>query len=69
MNEYGPIYRLTVGPRNFVVVSGPAISKHLLRNYGKYAKGLVTKVSEFLRFSCSPGIKKVYIPCLMPFER
>ena len=48
MNEDGPIYRLAAGPRNFVVVSNPAIAKHELRNYGKYAKGLVSEVSEFL---------------------
>lgn len=49
MNEYGPIYRLAAGPRNFVVVSDPAIAKYVLRNYGtKYAKGLVAEVSEFL---------------------
>lgn len=48
MNEYGPIYRLAAGPRNFVVVSDPAIAKHVLRNYGKYSKGLVAEVSEFL---------------------
>ncbi|KHN48226.1 Carotene epsilon-monooxygenase, chloroplastic, partial [Glycine soja] len=28
--------------------SDPAIAKHVLRNYGKYAKGLVAEVSEFL---------------------
>lgn len=49
MNECGPIYRLAAGPRDFVVVSDPAIAKHVLRNYGtKYAKGLVAEVSEFL---------------------
>ncbi|CAN0926222.1 Carotene epsilon-monooxygenase, chloroplastic [Linum grandiflorum] len=49
MNEYGPIYRLAAGPRDFVVVSDPAIAKHVLRNYGtKYSKGLVAEVSEFL---------------------
>ncbi|KAL8140558.1 hypothetical protein V2J09_006579 [Rumex salicifolius] len=49
MNLYGPIYRLAAGPRNFVVVSDPAIAKHVLRNYGtKYSKGLVAEVSEFL---------------------
>ncbi|XP_061337692.1 carotene epsilon-monooxygenase, chloroplastic [Gastrolobium bilobum] len=48
MKEYGPIYRLAAGPRNFVVVSDPAIAKHVLKNYGKYAKGLVAEVSEFL---------------------
>ncbi|RWV79896.1 hypothetical protein GW17_00058904 [Ensete ventricosum] len=48
MLEYGPVYRLAAGPRDFVVVSDPAIAKHVLRNYGKYAKGLVSEVSEFL---------------------
>nr|XP_027189162.1 carotene epsilon-monooxygenase, chloroplastic-like [Cicer arietinum] len=48
MNEYGPIYRLAAGPRNFVVVSDPAIAKHVLKNYGKYGKGLVAEVSQFL---------------------
>lgn len=48
MNEYGHIYRLAGGPKNFVVVSDPSIAKHVLRNYGKYAKGLVSEVSEFL---------------------
>lgn len=31
-----------------MVVSDPAIAKHVLRNYGKYSKGLVSEVSEFL---------------------
>ncbi|KAL2323168.1 hypothetical protein Fmac_027547 [Flemingia macrophylla] len=48
MQDYGPIYRLAAGPRNFLVVSDPAIAKHVLRNYAKYAKGLVAEVSEFL---------------------
>ncbi|KAI3989615.1 hypothetical protein MKX01_036224 [Papaver californicum] len=49
LGEYGPIYRLAAGPRNFVIVSDPLIAKHVLRNYGtKYSKGLVVEVSEFL---------------------
>uniref|UniRef100_A0A1D1YKY1 Carotene epsilon-monooxygenase, chloroplastic n=1 Tax=Anthurium amnicola TaxID=1678845 RepID=A0A1D1YKY1_9ARAE len=48
MEMYGPVYRLAAGPRNFVVVGDPAVAKHVLRNYGKYAKGLVSEVSEFL---------------------
>ncbi|XP_073001597.1 carotene epsilon-monooxygenase, chloroplastic [Typha latifolia] len=48
MLEYGPIYRLAAGPRDFVVVSDPAVARHVLRNYGRYAKGLVSEVSEFL---------------------
>ncbi|GAA0142206.1 oxygenase [Lithospermum erythrorhizon] len=48
MKEYGPIYRLSGGPKNFVIVSDPDIAKYVLKNYGKYAKGLVAEVSEFL---------------------
>lgn len=48
MNDYGPIYRLAAGPRNFVVVSDPAIANHVLSNYGTHAKGLVSDVSEFV---------------------
>ncbi|KAK7360684.1 hypothetical protein VNO77_02693 [Canavalia gladiata] len=39
MQDYGPIYRLVAGPRNFVVANDPAIAKHVLKNYGKYAQG------------------------------
>ncbi|KAH0461789.1 hypothetical protein IEQ34_009364 [Dendrobium chrysotoxum] len=49
MLEYGPVYRLAAGPRDFVIVSDPATAKHVLRSYGsKYAKGLVSEVSQFL---------------------
>lgn len=48
MLETGPVYRLAAGPRNFVVIGDPAAAKHVLKNYGKYAKGLVSEVSEFL---------------------
>ncbi|KAI5076498.1 hypothetical protein GOP47_0008563 [Adiantum capillus-veneris] len=44
----GSVYRLAAGPRNFVVIGDPAAAKHVLKNYGKYAKGLVSEVSEFL---------------------
>ncbi|KAH9326038.1 hypothetical protein KI387_006216, partial [Taxus chinensis] len=48
MKESGPIYRLAAGPRNFVVISDPEAAKHVLRNYDKYGKGLVSEVSQFL---------------------
>ncbi|XP_057832796.2 carotene epsilon-monooxygenase, chloroplastic isoform X3 [Cryptomeria japonica] len=48
MKESGPVYRLAAGPRNFVVISDPEAAKHVLRNYGKYGKGLVSEVSQFL---------------------
>uniref|UniRef100_M8AX73 Uncharacterized protein n=1 Tax=Aegilops tauschii TaxID=37682 RepID=M8AX73_AEGTA len=47
--EEGPVYRLAAGPRDFVIVSDPAVAKHVLRGYGtRYEKGLVAEVSEFL---------------------
>ncbi|GBG61503.1 hypothetical protein CBR_g21846 [Chara braunii] len=48
MLESGPVYRLAAGPRNFVVIGDPQAAKHVLRNYGKYKKGLVSEVAEFL---------------------
>lgn len=48
MLDTGPVYRLAAGPRNFVVIGDPAAAKHVLKNYGRYAKGLVSEVSEFL---------------------
>lgn len=48
MMESGPVYRLAAGPRNFVIVGDPAVAKHVLKGYGKYAKGLVAEVAEFL---------------------
>ena len=67
MIECGPIYRLAAGPRNFVVVSDPAIAKHVLRNYGKYAKGLVAEVSEFL-FGSGFAIAEGPLWTVMPFN-
>jgi hypothetical protein len=47
--EEGPVYRLAAGPRDFVIVSDPAVAKHVLRGYGtRYEKGLVAEVSQFL---------------------
>jgi len=47
--EEGPVYRLAAGPQDFVIVSDPAVARHVLRGYGsRYAKGLVAEVSEFL---------------------
>lgn len=48
MLESGPVYRLAAGPRNFVIIGDPAAAKHVLRLYGKYAKGLVSEVAQFL---------------------
>ncbi|XWS43504.1 hypothetical protein CRYUN_Cryun16bG0109800 [Craigia yunnanensis] len=50
MNEYGPIYGLAAGSRNFVVVSNPAIAKHVRRRavvpslHKKYLSVMVDRV-------------------------
>ncbi|KAH7512052.1 hypothetical protein FEM48_Zijuj12G0049500 [Ziziphus jujuba var. spinosa] len=50
MNDYGPVYRLAAGPRNFVVVSDPAIAKHGRRRavvpslHKKYLSVIVDRV-------------------------
>lgn len=48
MLESGPVYRLAAGPRNFVIIGEPEAAKHVLKAYGKYSKGLVVEVAEFL---------------------
>ena len=40
--------RLAAGPRNFVIIGEPEAAKHVLKAYGKYSKGLVAEVAEFL---------------------
>eukprot|EP00897_Mesotaenium_endlicherianum_P002739 jgi/Mesen1/2493/ME000159S01617 len=48
MLESGPVYRLAAGPRNFVIIGEPEAAKHVLKGAGKYEKGLVAEVAEFL---------------------
>jgi carotene epsilon-monooxygenase len=54
MVESGPVYLLPTGPvSSFLVISDPAVAKHVLRSSDNtqrnlYEKGLVAEVSEFL---------------------
>ncbi|KAM2052449.1 hypothetical protein FF2_033393 [Malus domestica] len=46
---YGGIYRLKFGPKSFLIVSDPAIAKHILRENSKaYSKGILAEILEFV---------------------
>ncbi|KAL6146909.1 hypothetical protein ACLB2K_057585 [Fragaria x ananassa] len=46
---YGGIFRLTFGPKSFLIVSDPAIAKHILRDNAKaYSKGILAEILEFV---------------------
>ncbi|KAJ0966589.1 hypothetical protein J5N97_023506 [Dioscorea zingiberensis] len=46
---YGGIFRLTFGPKSFLIVSDPAIAKHILRdNALGYSKGILAEILEFV---------------------
>ncbi|KAB1213608.1 Protein LUTEIN DEFICIENT 5, chloroplastic [Morella rubra] len=46
---YGGIFRLNFGPKSFLIVSDPSISKHILRDNSKaYSKGILAEILEFV---------------------
>ncbi|XP_076940107.1 protein LUTEIN DEFICIENT 5, chloroplastic-like [Bidens hawaiensis] len=46
---YGGIFRLTFGPKSFLIVSDPNIAKHILRDNAKaYSKGILAEILEFV---------------------
>lgn len=46
---YGGLFRLTFGPKSFVIVSDPSIAKHILRDNSKaYSKGILAEILEFV---------------------
>ncbi|KAI8008186.1 Sterol 3-beta-glucosyltransferase UGT80A2 [Camellia lanceoleosa] len=46
---YGGIFRLTFGPKSFLIVSDPSIAKHILRdNLKAYSKGILAEILEFV---------------------
>ncbi|KAJ7566206.1 hypothetical protein O6H91_02G092500 [Diphasiastrum complanatum] len=46
---YGGVFRLTFGPKSFVIVSDAAVAKHLLRDNAKgYSKGILAEILEFV---------------------
>ncbi|TKY45342.1 LUTEIN DEFICIENT 5 [Spatholobus suberectus] len=46
---YGGIFRLTFGPKSFLIVSNPSIAKHILRDNSKaYSKGILAEILDFV---------------------
>ncbi|XP_042449339.1 protein LUTEIN DEFICIENT 5, chloroplastic-like isoform X1 [Zingiber officinale] len=49
---YGGIYRLTFGPKSFLIVSDPQIAKHILKDnakaYSKHVQGILAEILEFV---------------------
>ncbi|XP_024376898.1 protein LUTEIN DEFICIENT 5, chloroplastic [Physcomitrium patens] len=46
---YGGVFRLTFGPKSFVIVSDPMVAKHLLKDNAKaYSKGILAEILEFV---------------------
>lgn len=46
--EYGPIFNLAFGPKAFLVISDPVMTKHILRNRStdQYCKGMLAEILE-----------------------
>ncbi|KAM0941974.1 putative cytochrome P450 [Dioscorea sansibarensis] len=46
---YGGIFRLSFGPKSFLIVSDPEIAKHILRDNAQgYSKGILAEILEFV---------------------
>ncbi|ESR41786.1 hypothetical protein CICLE_v10011312mg [Citrus x clementina] len=46
---YGGIFRLTFGPKSFLIVSDPSMAKHILKDNSKgYSKGILAEILEFV---------------------
>ncbi|GJP51245.1 hypothetical protein CLOM_g10420 [Closterium sp. NIES-68] len=46
---YGGVFRLSFGPKRFVIVSDPVVTKHILRdNARSYSKGILSEILDFV---------------------
>eukprot|EP00250_Pteridium_aquilinum_P035717 c985_g1_i1 orf=399-2390(-) len=46
---YGGIFRLTFGPKSFLIISDPKMAKHLLKDNSKaYSKGILAEILDFV---------------------
>ncbi|KAI9157040.1 hypothetical protein LWI28_015923 [Acer negundo] len=46
---YGGIFRLSFGPKSFLIVSDPSIAKHILKDNSKaYSKGILAEILDFV---------------------
>lgn len=46
---YGGVFRLSFGPKTFVIVSDPAVAKQVLvTNASRYSKGILSEILDFV---------------------
>lgn len=46
---YGGVFRLSFGPKSFVIVSDPAVAKQVLvTNANRYSKGILSEILDFV---------------------
>ncbi|KAL5705510.1 hypothetical protein ACHQM5_023807 [Ranunculus cassubicifolius] len=46
---YGGVFRLTFGPKSFLIVSDPSVAKHILKDNSKaYSKGILGEILDFV---------------------
>ena len=46
---YGGVFRLSFGPKSFVVVSDPVVAKQILvTNAAQYSKGILSEILDFV---------------------
>ncbi|KAL2630932.1 hypothetical protein R1flu_015618 [Riccia fluitans] len=46
---YGGVFRLSFGPKNFIIVSDPDVTKRILKDNAKgYSKGILAEILEFV---------------------
>lgn len=46
---YGGVFRLTFGPKSFLIVSDPSVAKHILKDNPKgYSKGILAEILDFV---------------------
>jgi beta-ring hydroxylase len=46
---YGGVFRLSFGPKSFVIVSDPAVAKQILvTNAAQYSKGILSEILDFV---------------------
>ena len=52
---YGGVFRLSFGPKSFVVVSDRAVAKQiLLTNANRYSKGILSEILDFVMGQVGP---------------
>jgi len=54
---YGGVFRLSFGPKTFVIVSDPVVAKQILvTNAAQYSKGILSEILDFVMGKVSSGV-------------